>query len=185
MSVTERVATVDDLARVDGKAELIGGRIVHLMATGRRPSRITLRIVRSLDDYAEATGHGEAYADNTGFVVRELSSGRQSLSPDAAYYVGPFPANDMRFLPGPPTLAVEVRSEGDYGEPAEEDVAAKRSDYFEAGTLIVWDVDRLAECVRVYRRDDPDRVATFVRGQTIGGEPAAPGWEMAVDDIFP
>src|SRR5947209_19288074 len=57
-SVTRAVATLDDLARVEGKAELIAGRIVHLMPTGRKPSRVASRIFRSLDDFAAATGQG-------------------------------------------------------------------------------------------------------------------------------
>ena len=68
-SGTQTTATLDDLYRVEGKAELIAGRIVHLMATGRKPSRVASRIFRSLDDYAEATGRGEAYGDNMGFAV--------------------------------------------------------------------------------------------------------------------
>ena len=59
-----------------------------------------------------------------------------------------FPRDEpMRFVEGAPTLAVEVRSEGDYGASAERDMAAKRADYFEAGTLVVWDVDPEAEVV--------------------------------------
>jgi Uma2 family endonuclease len=77
-------ATVDDLYQVEGKAELIGGSIVHLMSTGRRPNRIAGRIYRKLDDYAEAQGIGEAYTDNMGFTVPILSSGRESFSPDAS-----------------------------------------------------------------------------------------------------
>jgi hypothetical protein len=37
---------------------------------------------------------------------------------------------------------VEVRSEGDYGPRAEQELARKRADYFEAGTRAVWDVTR-------------------------------------------
>ena len=74
------------------------------------------RIFRSLDDYAEATGRGVALPDNVGFATPELASGRQSFSPDAAYYLGLLPSNPMRFLDGPPTFAVEVRSENDYGD---------------------------------------------------------------------
>jgi hypothetical protein len=55
-SATQTVATLDDLRRVDGKAELIAGRIVHLMPAGRLPSRVAARIYCSLDDYAETTG---------------------------------------------------------------------------------------------------------------------------------
>jgi len=181
---TEFAATLDDLHRAEGKAELIAGRIVTLMPTGRRPNRVASRIFRGLDDHAEAAGQGEAYTDNMGFVVRELSSGRRSFSPDAAYYLGPFPSNDMRFIEGPPTLAVEVRSENDYGEAAEVEMAAKRADYFEADTPVVWDVDPKAEVVRVYRAGSPGRPEVFGRGQDADAEPTVPGWRMAVDRIF-
>lgn len=180
----EKRATLDDLYRVEGKAELIGGRIVHLMATGFRPHRIAARIFRSLDDYATAAGRGTALTDNMGFAVPELPSGRESFSPDAAYYDGPLPDNDMDFIPGPPTLAVEVRSKNDYGPAAEAEMAAKRADYFEAGTAVVWDVDPREECVRAYRPETPDRPATFEKGQVADAEPVVPGWRMAVEDIF-
>ena len=183
MDLTGAVATLEDLARVDGKAELIAGRIVPLMPTGRLPSRIAGRIFRSLDDYTEATGQGEAYPDNTGFAVRRLASGRQSFSPDAAYFTGPFPPDPMRFIEGPPTLAVEVRSENDYGEASEAAMAARRADYFEAGTRVVWDIDPIHERVCVYRAES-EQPALFVRGQEADAEPAVPGWKMAVDEIF-
>lgn len=174
-SATQSPATPADLARVEGKAELIAGKIVPRMPAGRKPSRVASRIFRSLDDHSEATGRGEAYADNTGFVVKPLSSGRQSFCPDASYFLGPFPANAMRFLEGSPVFAVEVRSEGDYGPAAEAELAAKRADYFEAGTLVVWDVDPISEQVRKYPADSPDRPTVFVRGQVADAEPAVPG----------
>jgi Uma2 family endonuclease len=183
-SATQTAATIDDLYRVEGKAELIGGRIVRYMATGRWPSRVAFRISRSLDDYAEATGRGEAYTDNIGFVVPALSSGRESFSPDASYFLGPFPDNIMRFLEGPPTFAAEVRSENDYGDAAEEAMAAKRADYFEAGTPVVWDVDPVNRRILKYRADAPDRPEVFLPGQDADAEPAVPGWRIAVDRIF-
>ncbi len=39
-------ATLDDLYRVEGKAELIGGRIVPIMPTGHRPNLVAGRIFR-------------------------------------------------------------------------------------------------------------------------------------------
>src|SRR5260370_4079791 len=133
-SGTQLRATLDDLYQEKGKAELIGGRIIPLMPTGRRPNRIAARIFKSLDAYAEATGRGEAYTDNMGFTVPELSSGRESFSPDAAYYVGKLPENPMRFVEGTPTFAVEVRSEND----DEEEMADKRIDYFESESKRCW-----------------------------------------------
>ena len=55
-ATTTRKATIDDLYRVDGKAELIAGRIVHEMATGRKPNRVAACICRSLDDHAGIRG---------------------------------------------------------------------------------------------------------------------------------
>jgi Uma2 family endonuclease len=183
-SITQRAATLDDLYCVDGKAELIAGRIVPLMATGRRPNRVAARVFRSLDDFAHATGKGEAYTDNMGFAVPPLSSGRESFSPDASYFLGPFPSNEMRFLSGPPVFAVEVRSESEYGDKAEAARAAKRADYFEAGTGVVWDVDPVNDRISKYTSDAPDHPTVFVRGQTADASPAVPNWTIAVDTIF-
>ncbi len=182
--VSQARATLDDLYRTPGKAELIGGRIVHQMATGRTPNRVAFRITRSLDDHAQKIGKGEAYTDNIGFAIPELPSGRESFSPDASYYDGPMPSNPMRFIEGPPQFAAEVRSENDYGEVAEAGMADKRADYFTAGTLVVWDIDPLAECIHVYRASDPTNSTTYQRGQIAEAEPAVPGWRVAVDWVF-
>lgn len=178
--VQQARASLEDLYRVEGKAELIGGRIVQQMATGRKPNRVAFRITRSLDDHATQIKLGEAYADNIGFVVPELPSGRESFSPDASYYVGPLPKNPMRFIEGSPTFAAEVRSEFDYGDAAEAEMAEKRVDYFAAGTQVVWDVDPVAECIHVYRASAPHQRQTYVRGQVAEAEPAVPGWRVAV-----
>jgi Uma2 family endonuclease len=64
-------------------------------------------------------------------------------------------------------------------------MAAKRRDYFAAGTLVAWDVDVLkSESVRVYRASDPDNPTIYRRSQVAEAEPAVPGWIMPVDDLF-
>ncbi len=183
-AITPGRATIADLERVEGKAELVAGRIVHYMATSHLHGRIALRIARSLDERTEVTGQGFAYGDNVGFRVPILSSGRESFSPDAAYFDGPPPANLMKFVDGPPTFAVEIRSEGGYGPAAEAAMAAKRADYFEAGTLVVWDLDPVAERIDAYRADAPAAPTTFRRGQVADAEPAVPGWRLVVDRLF-
>ncbi len=160
-----RPATLDDLGKVEGKAELIEGRIVRFMPTGFLPNRIALRIARSLDEYAESTGLGMALTDNIGFAVPKLPSGRESFAPDASFYDGPAPENPMRFIQGAPRFAVEVRSETDYGAAAERAMAAKRADYFAAGTLVVWDVDPIAQSVRKYRADAPLAPVHFMQAR--------------------
>ena len=172
-------ATLADLTRVDGKAELIAGVVVPLMPTGHRPGLVAGRIFRRLADHADATG-GFAYGDNVGFAVPPLSTGRESFSPDAAYYTGPPPADEMRFVPGAPDFAAEVRSDGDYGPAAERDMAAKRAEYFEAGTLVVWDADPVARVVRRYRAGEP-APTVFGAGTEADAEPAVPGWRLPID----
>jgi Uma2 family endonuclease len=178
-------ATLDDLLKVDGKAELIGGRIIRFMPSGFAPSRAALKIAMGLEEYSKRMGHGVANGDGIGFAIKPpLTSGRQSFCPDASYYCGPLPKNRMRFIEGPPDLAVEVRSETDYGRAAEAEMAAKRQDYFEAGTKVVWDVDPEAKEVRSYRSDAPQQPTIFKAGETANAEPAVPGWSIAVDEIF-
>src|SRR5947209_14673649 len=104
--VSQVRATLDDLDRTPGKAELIGGKIVPYMATGVRPNEVAGNIYVSLRAYVAQAGRGKAFTDNIGFAIPELPSGRESFSPDASFYDGPLPANLMRFVEGPPTLAV-------------------------------------------------------------------------------
>jgi Uma2 family endonuclease len=181
---TQAPATLDDLYRTPGKAELIGGRIVPIMPTGIRPSEIASNIYVSLRGHARQTGKGRAFNDNLGYAIPQLTSGRESFAPDTSYFSGPLPANLMRFVEGPPTLAVEVRSENDYGQAAEDAIEAKRRDYFIAGAAVVWDVDPRAETVTGYRSDAPDQPIIFRRGTVANAEPAVPGWTISVDDVF-
>ncbi len=123
----------------------------------------------------------EINGDNVAFRV-DLPN-RGSFSPDASFYVGP--RTGMKFLEGAPVFAVEVRNENDYGPSAERAMAQKRTDYFAAGTLLVWDVDLLGEdVIRVYRAADPESPSVYRRGETADAEPALPGWTMPVDDLF-
>lgn len=183
-TVGQTRATLEDLYRTEDKAELIGGRIVHYMATGVRPSEVASNIYVSLRHYARQTGRGRPYGDNLGYAVPELPSGRESFSPDASYYTGPLPTNLMRFIEGPPTFAAEVRSENDYGDAAEAEMAAKRNDYFAAGTAVVWDVDPIAETITAYRAVAPRQPTIFRRGDTTDAEPAVPGWRIAAAEVF-
>jgi Uma2 family endonuclease len=174
-------ATIEDLYKAEGKAELVDGEIVCMSPTGRRPGRAGGRIYRRLADYEERVGGGYAFPDNVGFTVNLPH--RESFSPDVAWYTGPDTAMD--FCAGSPLFAVEVRSKGDYGPAAEEQMREKRIDYFACGTLVVWDVDLLSEdVVKVYRASAPDNPTIYRRGEMAEAEPAVPEWRMAVDDLF-
>ena len=178
---TKTSATIEDLYKVEGKAELVNGEIIEMPPAGDDPGFASLKIASRLLHYTEQTGQGRAYGDGTGFHVNLPH--RSAFSPDAAYHTGP--RTGMRFLEGAPIFAVEVRSEGDYGPRAERERATKRADYFACGTLVVWDVDlQSGDVIKSYKASDPDNPVIFRRGEIADAEPAVPGWRMAVDELL-
>ena len=175
-------ATIDDLYKVPGnvKAEIVDGEIVIMSPTGDMPARAGFKIAMSLSQM-ESKISGRAYPDNVGYRVSLPN--RDSFSPDASFYLGR--STGMRFLEGAPVFAVEVRSENDYGPNAEEAIAKKRADYFEAGTLVVWDVDLLGVgVIKSYNASDSGNPKVFGRGDLADAEPAVPLWRIAVDELF-
>lgn len=179
---TRTEATIQDLYQAEGKAEIINGEIVLMSPAGSLPGYAGDEVFTSLREYSRRRKFGRAVSDNKAFVVNLPH--RKSISPDAAFFVGPDPG--MKFFQGAPVFAVEVRSEGDHGPKAEVEIAAKRAEYFAAGTLVVWDVDLPSEeVVRVYRVSDPDNPTVYRLGEVAEAEPAVPGWTMAVNDLFP
>lgn len=175
-------ATVEDLYKVEGRAELINGRIVRIPLSSGCEGVAEGAILFSLKGYEKRGKFGRAYTGGVAFVISLPH--RETVSPDAAFIIGMVPT--MHFYEGAPVFAVEVRSEGDYGTAAEREIAAKRADYFAAGTQVVWDVDLLADefVVKVYRKSDPDNPTGYRRGEIAEAEPAVRGWTMPVDSLF-
>ncbi len=169
LAVALEEATIDDLAHVpdNAKAELVHGKLVRLMLAGGVPGYVGGEIFVGLRNYARRTRRGHAFPDNVGFLIHLPH--RRSLSPDAAFYIGPLQGG--QFLSGAPVFAAEVRSENDYGA---------------AGTLVVWDVDVLhTEEVRKYTADAPETPTVFRRSDIADADPALPNWQFAVNDLFP
>jgi Uma2 family endonuclease len=181
MTVKTR-ATIDDLYREPGKAEIVDGEIVRLPAAGIGPGYAGGETFISLHEYAKRLEFGLAVEDNKVFSV--ALPNRKSFSPSAAY-VAKEVKFSMKFFEGAPVFAAEVRTESDYGPAAERARTRKRADYFAAGTLVVWDVDLLSEdIVRVYRASTPDMPTAYRRGDLAEADPGVPGWRLAVDDLF-
>jgi Uma2 family endonuclease len=179
---TKTQATIEDLYQVEGKAELVDEEIVLMSPTGDMPSFAAGEIFASLREHARRTKSGRAVTDNAGFRV-DLHN-RGSFSPDTAFYTGK--RTGMKFFDGAPVFAVEVRSESDYGPKAEAKMAKKRSDYFAAGTLCVWDVDlQSPDVIKAYHASAPANPIIFHHGDVADAGEAVPEWSMPVDDLFP
>ncbi len=184
MPPTKKVSVeslIEKLYRTEGKAEIVNGEIIEFMSTGDKPGTAAANLLVSLKLFQRKTKLGIAYGDNVGFLV-DLPN-RKSFSPDASFYTNE--RTGMKFLQGSPILAIEVRSENDYGKKAEEAIKQKRHDYFIAGTKVVWDVDLLSEnVIESYSYDNPDTPQIFKRGEIANAESALPNWTFEVDELF-
>lgn len=174
----ESPATIADLERVNGKAEIVNGKLVLMSPSSGYHGMAALNIATSLKLHQRIARGGTAYGDNVAFVVGET----RSFSPDVAWHSDPAQRGIVRSAP---LLAVEIRSESNYGPTAEREMAWKRADYFAAGTQVVWDVDLMREgVIRVYRADDPENPTVYHRGEIAEAEPAVAGWRFPVDELW-
>jgi len=181
--ITKSQATIEDLYRIEenGKAELVNGELIVMSPTGSLPNRAGGNIYISLRQYEKRTKTGLAYTDNVGYEVKLPN--RESFSPDVSFYVGK--PTGMKFLQGAPIFAVEIRSENDYGNKADERIKQKIKDYFSVGTQVVWDVDLLGiDTIKAYFIHNPDNPVIFRRGEIAHVEPILSSWSILVDDLF-
>ena len=171
------------LARSEGKTEIVNYRLVTEIMPGRDSANAAQEIFVSIRAHLRQRRlPGFAAAD--GYDYKVHGGAHQSFRPDASYDVGPSPG--MNLPERAPRFAAEVRSVGDYGPAAEDMIRCKRENYFDAGTLVVWDVDRERDDgVRLFRDGDAETPATvFRRGELAHAEPVVPGWTTPVDDLF-
>jgi hypothetical protein len=129
-----RPATVEDLHLTKLKAEIVDGELIVIGPTVFGSAEAAWRIRESLYRYEKAGGKGCACSSRIAFVV-DLPH-RLSFCPDVSWYTGDTEAPG--FPRGAPVFAAEIRDPAEYGHEAERRMAAKRADYFAAGTHVVW-----------------------------------------------
>src|SRR6476660_3201673 len=83
---TKVEATIEDLYKVEGKAELVNGEIILMSPTGGIAGYAGDAICSSLFQYSKQHKLGLAVGDNKAFVVNLPH--RKSFSPDAAFHLG-------------------------------------------------------------------------------------------------
>lgn len=177
--------TVDDLKdpALEGQIELVDGKMVQLPFHTIGEARTVGNILVSLKKYEDRNprGIGRAFMSTIVYVV-DLPH-RKTFSPDVSFAVTR-PKNPMDFIPGAPIFAAEMRAPDELTAKADIVFAKKREDYFAAGTKVVWDVDPWNETVKSYSATNPDEPIIYRRGMIADAEPALPGWQMAMDDVF-
>jgi Uma2 family endonuclease len=175
-------ATVEDLIATEGKAELVGGRIIRFPFLTVQAGRMVRKIARSLENHVAESGVGEVWIGSLCFVLHEpLPSGRQSFCPDLSYLSEPPLRGPLGFVLGAPAFAVEFVREG--GEPFRA-MVERVDDYFRAGSSTVWVIDSRDLRVLRYRPGQRGPAECFW-DQTADAEPAVSGWCLKVEELLP
>lgn len=176
-------ATEQDLLRFVDRdkrlVELVDGTLVE-KPVGWIESLIALKLGRLLGDFVAARKLGVvAGADAT---LRMKS--RSVRLPDITFVsVGDLPGGKvpMESVPTlPPTLAVEVISEGN----TKAEMRRKNREYFDSGTKLVWFVYPKTQTVAIYDQPSETPARVLGREDTLDGGSILPGFSIAVSEIF-
>jgi Uma2 family endonuclease len=172
--------TPEDLLRMEHgpRYELVDGQLVE-KAMGQEASRVEVRLIRYLDEYAEANGGG-AFSSSCGYQIFPHEP-RRVRYPDASFIRAErLPAGGL--LRGHsrtvPDLAVEVVSPNDTAE----EIDARVKDFLRVGAPLVWVAYPATRSVDIFRGDGTG--GWRAEGQELSGEDVLPGFTCRVADLF-
>jgi Uma2 family endonuclease len=160
----------------DKRTELVRGVLVVREPPGVAHGYIALKIGSVLRAFAEANDLGVVVVES-GFKL--FSAPDTVRGPDVSFIrrervPDPLP---VAYAPMAPDLAVEIASPGD--RPGE--MLEKVADLLNAGTSLIWIVDAVRRCVRVYRADGS--TATVDVNGALSGDDVLPGFSCPVADL--
>ena len=169
-----------DLPDDGGRCELVEGELAHRTRRGAAHGALAARTGRLLDEYVEAHDLGVCCGAETGFILRRAPD--TVRAPDAAVVLKsriPETGIPSSYWPFAPDLAVEVVSPSDRLA----EVHVKITEYFTAGTRLVWLVEPETRMVHVYR--SPQEVDVVGTEQDLDGGDVLPGFRCEVRRLFP
>ena len=181
MPAYERLVTAEEFARIpndDYHYELVEGRVVRVSPPGSRHAVLIARMTALLSQYTDANDLGAVMAVGGFKIAANPDTVRE---PDIAFVRRdriPETGVPDGYWPGPPDLAVEVRSPGD--RPSE--IRAKVADYLARGVRLVWVVDPKAQTVTAHSQES--MVRRYGAADDLIGGDVLPGFRCRVRRIF-
>jgi len=173
--------TADELLRLPrgrGRHELVHGELRTMSPAGPRHGKVAARFAKILMMHVDRLRLGDVYGADTGFL---LARGPDTvMAPDVAFVAAARAhlAPETGYFPGPPDLAVEVRSPGD--SPAE--VAAKAQKWLAHGCGVVVAVDPASRTAVVWRRLEATRA--LCEQDTLDCGDVVPGFTLRLSELF-
>ena len=164
----------------DGSWELVEGEVVPVMPTEGYHGEVCVEIISVLRPVARQIG-AKMFDGQTGFIVggerEQVRMPDVSLVTRERLHIVP----TRGFVRGAPDLAVEVLSEGQFGEAY---ALAKISEYFAAGGKLVLLVDPRAQTVRAYEAGS-QTYSEYSGNAELTLDAIAPGFKARVSAFFP
>lgn len=163
--------------------ELVEGTLVRMAGSGRRATRIGLRIGARLLEYAEPRRLGVVTGADG---VYKFPGAETGLLPDAGFYTREKAAaisaeDEDSPVPFAPDLAVEVASPSQ----SPDALAAKARTYLTGGTRLVWIVWPARKVIDVWRfSSQAGPAATLGASDQLDGEDVVPGFACPIATIF-
>jgi Uma2 family endonuclease len=180
MAVTQQTTIAEvELNPPDGNWELVNGEIIAVNPTSYRAARVTARILRLLDVYAETHELGDIVGPDAGFVI--FPDENTLVAPDVSFIAShrvPHTIDQEHFARLAPDLVVEVMSPSDRMT----DALHKISLYLEAGVSLVWLVEPGPRTISVFQQDRP--AVRLAGDQVVEAEGILPGFSMTVDELL-
>jgi Uma2 family endonuclease len=178
-----RPMTAEELLRLPAgmgeRYELVSGELKIMSPAGSRHGDIVLEIGMRLRAHVRANRLGATFGAETGFV---LSRNPDTVrAPDVAFVAAArVPAGGLPdgYFPGTPDLAVAVISPNE----AAAEIHSKVTEYFEAGSRLVWIVYPNNRQVVVFR--SARESLALLADDTLDGGDLLPGFACRVAEIF-
>ncbi|MDE0483695.1 MAG: Uma2 family endonuclease [Candidatus Poribacteria bacterium] len=153
--------------------EYVKGELVLKSPATRAHSKISVKVIRHLDQHVRENQLGEVHVEVT-FRV-----GERGLKPDVAFVSSTrLDGDENKGFPIPPDLAIEVILPTD----VQSRVVDKAFAYLNAGTRLVWILDPHSQTVTVYRSERVIALLTYE--DTLTGEDVVPGFSCPVSQLF-
>jgi len=168
-----------EISPPEGNWELINGEVVAVNPTSYRAARVTMRMARLLDEYADTHELGDVVGPDAGFVI--FPDENTLVAPDVGFIASdrvPPAVDQEHFARLAPDLVVEVMSPSDRMTYARRKIAL----YLEAGVKVVWLVEPGPRTISVFQPgQSPRRLAG---DEIMTAETVLPGFQMTVDDLI-
>jgi Uma2 family endonuclease len=171
-----RFCAANDPLRVERDAN---GELLVMTPAGSKSSRMNSRVIRLLDEWAEADGRGVAFDSNGGFTLPDGSM----RAADAAWVALPrwqalTDSQQSRFAPLCPDFIIELRSPSDRLP----DLEAKMLQWIANGAQLAWLIDPIEQSVTIYRPGQAPEA--YHHPNSVQGDGIMAGFELVMARIW-